>query len=144
MPLADWLHQYPGVQRPDDVLDGVSVEKESSPQPSGLYLLRGHTPLAIASVPCWARWMSGADRQVAYTQRGTMAVSTVFLGLAQHVCPEGPPLLFASMAVRGDDDSPMLCWYYATWSEADAGHADMVALLQAWEVQRGDNERIRW
>jgi hypothetical protein len=105
-------------------------------------------------IPCgfmaWARYFERAsvsgERVVARTpvlltrpnaRRHSVAkrriqcdVSTVFLGIDHRFTGEGPPLVFETMtfgAPRWDLDV-QLRW--ATWAEAEAGHAAVVRSLQ--------------
>jgi hypothetical protein len=55
-------------------------------------------------------------------------VSTVFLGLDHRWGKQGPPILFETMIFGGVEDQYQE--RYATWDEAEAGHAKAVALAQ--------------
>ncbi len=91
------------------------------------YNLVGQTP-----VPCsmmeWAMGYEGTqfERRVALTRLPWCSVSTVFLGLDHRMWEGGPPILFESMAFwfNGDSYEQERC---ATWPEAEAMHAAMVA-----------------
>lgn len=89
---------------------------------SDTYILDGHTPVKC-DMMTWARWFETADRHVRDTIQGDVRVSTVFLGLDHGF--GGPPLLFETMAFVGHDSVELD--RYATWDEAEAGHARMVA-----------------
>jgi hypothetical protein len=86
----------------------------------------------------WARWFEQSDRTVAFTQRGDVSVSTVFLGINHNFRERGPAVLFETMTFRGttttdvggrkreipaasEGDGEM--WRYSTWDDALAGHA---------------------
>ena len=72
------------------------------------------------------------NRRVAESTVGEMWVSTVFLGLNHSYHLGGPPLLFETMVFPSQDNySDMLCWRYSTKAEAEAGHAAVVAGLEA-------------
>ena len=90
------------------------------------YILDGHTPVEV-DLMTWARWYETADRTVAKTELPDGWVATVFLGL-DHGWSDRPPILFETMAFRngGVEDVNR----YATWDEAEAGHAAMVAKLK--------------
>lgn len=79
-------------------------------------------------VPCdlmtWARSFEKTNRVVAQTTVGESKISTVFLGL-DHSFGDGPPLLFETMVFGGPMADEME--RYATYDEAEAGHAAMVA-----------------
>ena len=91
---------------------------------SSMYTLDGHTPVACDDVMAWRHWMETADRRVANQRRGGVRVSTVFLGL-NHNWGGGRPLLFETMVFGGPHDENQN--RYATWEEAEAGHAAMCA-----------------
>ena len=76
----------------------------------------------------WALWFEAADRRVAQDNVGSVRISTVFLGLDHNEDDSGPPLLFETMIFGGprDDETHR----YATWAEAEAGHARLLAELE--------------
>ena len=83
-----------------------------------------------------------AVRRVAEDRVGNVWVSTVFLGL-DHGWVEGRPILFETMvfAVDDEDGADLHQERYATWDEAAAGHARIVAGLRssvATEARDGD------
>jgi hypothetical protein len=101
------------------------------------YILDGHTPKPVADVTEWAWWFETADRKVALDEMGDVCVSTVFLGIDHRLVGDGPPLLFETMVFRnghGDEQER-----YATWEEAERGHAEMVARVMA---ERSGSERL--
>ncbi len=86
------------------------------------------------AVPCdsvleWGSWFASADRQVADTWIGDVRISTVFLGIDQNPFPQGDPALFETLVFVADSTSHMN--RYFIWEEAEAGHAEMVALIRA-------------
>jgi hypothetical protein len=88
------------------------------------YILNGHEPVPCDDLAWWAWWFGTADRQVRDTARDDVRVSTVFLGLDHSFFGHGPPMLFETMVfVNG---SSVDCERYATWDEAEAGHARWV------------------
>lgn len=92
------------------------------------YKLTGRLPVPVADVIEWARWMeTSGDRHVAATDVGPLHVSTVFLGLdhgfSNH--PDAPPILFETM-IFGDDGESHHWDRYASWDEAERGHAAAV------------------
>lgn len=89
------------------------------------YILEGHEPVAEPDLIRWAMWMESADRHVRDTFQGDVRVSTVFLGLDHNFYDRGPPLPFETMAFVGQEDVGQE--RYATWLQAEAGHARMVA-----------------
>lgn len=63
---------------------------------------------------------------------GPCYVSTVFVGvpqarMTQILTPDAPPLLFETMARIGPNGEDEIRRFYATWEEAEAGHADLIA-----------------
>lgn len=65
-----------------------------------------------------------AKKRVGRTKTWNGEVSTVFLGL-DHSWNGPPPLLFETMVFGGTHNQD--CERYATWDEAEKGHAAMVA-----------------
>jgi len=89
---------------------------------SDTYILKGHAPVPV-ELEVWARWYEKADRHVRDTARDDVRVSTVFLSIDQNF-GRGPPLLFETMLfVNGAEQGVER---YATWDEAEAGHARWV------------------
>lgn len=85
-------------------------------------------PLADGQYPTMA---DIGNRRVAETTVANLWVSTVFLGL-DHSYLNGPPLLFETMAFPNQKDlRELLCWRYSTKEQAEAGHAFLVAALEA-------------
>lgn len=88
-------------------------------------------------VPCTrdegARYFSTADRTVAKdlvgNDDGRWEVSTVFLGLDHGHDPHGRPLLFETMVFSEGTRNEEYVSRYATWGEAEAGHAYAVSLF---------------
>ena len=106
----------------------------------GHYVLAadGRTPLLEENFMEWARWFetSGESRRVGRTEIGSLGyVSTVFLGL-DHGWRSPRPILFETMSFLGDGDHGETYFArYATWDEAEAGHAAIVeAALRALEA----------
>ncbi len=98
------------------------------------YRLEDHLP-----VPCtvleWAAAMEvnmGASLVAETLLRGPyprrLRVSTIFLGVDPWPERPGPPLVFETMTFAENGDCPHagLQERYATWEEAEAGHARMV------------------
>ena len=79
----------------------------------------------------WAEYVAQREDQkrVAATQIGDVWISTVFLAHDHNYSHYGPPILFESMVFVGaQSDRYML--RYATWKEAEAGHARIVAAVE--------------
>jgi len=82
----------------------------------------------------WARWLAQtADRTVGLTQAGHAQVSTVFVGL-DYFGRRSPPLLFETLVVGGPFDG--VSRRYATWEEAERGHATMSVFAMCAAVSR--------
>lgn len=91
---------------------------------NGRYILDSDKqPVEVESLQEWAQFMEDADRQVARTERGSISVSTIFLGLDHSFSPDGPPILFETMVFGGRLDQEQR--RYSTWAEAIAGHKEM-------------------
>ena len=91
---------------------------------NGKYILQGHVAIEVGDLFEWARWYETADRQVALTRiSDDVVVSTVFRGLG-HSFGDGPPLLFETLVFTDGEGGEMR--RYATWEEAEAGHAAVV------------------
>ena len=118
------------------------------------YVLDGHTP-----VPCnilqFGVFMEQQNRQVAHEHVGPYLISTVFLGV-DHAFGGGPPILFETMTfsehapqisfdggtIKTSVQSPLLndaypdlgiCRRYATWEQAEAGHREVVKLVERFQ-----------
>lgn len=85
--------------------------------------------LQPANVYQWAYWFEDIhSRRVAHTQRGRRGVSTICLGLYHH------PGWYESARFTVDDRGKTTykpCARYDTRAEAQAGHARLVAELEA-------------
>jgi len=100
---------------------------------SDWYILNHNKVPVRASAEAWRKWLAvkGEDsRQVAYTKINGAKVSTVFLGL-DHRWGEGPPLLFETLVFEGKHDG--YCDRCCTWTEAEAQHAAVVAMIESTE-----------
>lgn len=109
------------------------------------YILRDRKPVAV-DLMTWAKWFEDFDnRRVAVTtvelpEHDPVRVSTVFLGIDHSwSLTFGEPILFESMVFGGPMDQEM--YRYATWEQAEAGHAMLVdeatieGRVAAWEVR---------
>lgn len=96
-----------------------------------LYILDGKRPVECTDPMEWARWFCRhvVDcRKVAYDAVDGVGVSTVFLGSIHGFSRAGQPLLFETMVFGGPlDQEQERC---ATWDEAEAMHAAMVARVR--------------
>ncbi len=94
----------------------------------GKYILVGHEPKEELDLHKWGKWFETADRHVAIDNLPNgVTISTIFLGL-DHGFDDGPPLLFETMIFGGDGDQDQ--WRYATWEEAEKGHAKALELAK--------------
>jgi hypothetical protein len=100
---------------------------------NGRYILHGQTPVPCEDLLKWADWLETANRHVRDETVCDHRVSTVFLGL-DHSFAEGPPILFETMvfckhepACDLDNEEER----FATWADAEAGHAAMVSRVRS-------------
>lgn len=100
--------------------------------PPHRYVLDGREPVPCDDLLAWALWFETAERHLARTELpGGAYVSTVFLGMDHNFAGRASgrahvPVLFETLVFGGDHDG--LCERTATWAEAEAAHAAMVAL----------------
>ncbi len=94
------------------------------------YILDGKNVVPADAVT-WARWFEKAadKRVVAKTVIGDKRVSTVFLG-NDHGYGGGPREIFETMVFGNDDWLDEYCERYATWKEAEAGHAKAIEITK--------------
>lgn len=93
------------------------------------YVLDGRAVVPVADVRLWGAWFETADRAVARTKTRRGEVSTVFLGLDHSFSANGPALLFETLVFGGPLADEMQ--RYATWDDAERGHAAMVKRVRA-------------
>jgi hypothetical protein len=109
------------------------------------YRLRGREIEEVYSLKEWARWFEKSDRRVALTQLPDgIEVSTVFLGLDHNFGMNGPPILFETMVFGPAEETSIFGRIrmsrpelniegafarYATYDDAEAGHARIVKLM---------------
>ncbi len=94
------------------------------------YILQGQTPVKV-TLHEWAEWLNTANRHVAVTSVGEYRVSTVFLGLDHSFGDGGLPVLFESLVFKGEHSWDEIDGRrYHFWSEAENGHAELVAELE--------------
>jgi hypothetical protein len=72
-----------------------------------------------------------AAHRVGLTTVGNYRVSTVFLSIDHRHYGDGPPILFETMVFEGESWTDLYCGRYCTRAEAEAGHARIVAALEA-------------
>lgn len=116
-----------------------------------LYTLDGREPVPmptsvgdsinLTALIKWGQWMETVDRIVTRTETEHCLVSTVFLGIDHGY--GGKPLLFETMAFWqggrpgvevADNDGCTIFERYATWDEAEAGHARAVTVARELET----------
>lgn len=108
---------------------------------SGHFILDGRTPVPAPSFYEWAKWYEKADRHVAHTKFPGIRVSTVFLSLDHGFGNLGMPILFETMVFGGLMHEEQ--WRYATWEEAEQGHASVVAMVEALLRRLARYDRMR-
>lgn len=102
----------------------------------GYWILDGHTPKQAKDVVEWARFYEDfSNRNVKQDEVGNILVSTVFLGIDHNFFGKGPPLLFETMLLSKTTSTGNYQERYATWDEAEKGHAR--ALAEALALQAG-------
>lgn len=72
------------------------------------------------------------SRIVAQEDVGEAWVSTVFLGMKHGEGSDGRPLLFETFVIHKPDDDSNVVRRYATWEEAEAGHAEIKEQIRLW------------
>lgn len=102
----------------------------------GRWILDGHTPRPARTLMEWAHFYEDfSKRIVKHDEVGNILVSTVFLGLDHNYFGKGPPLLFETMLLSKTTSTGNYQERYATWDEAEKGHAR--ALAEALALQAG-------
>lgn len=116
------------------------------PELLGQYMLGGRdgrTPVLCRSGLDWAQWYELSSRlrarHVRWTRVGRASVSTVFLGLDHNFAAmirghKDLPLIFETMIFGGEHDGEQ--WRYATWREAEEGHAFALALARSSRLEK--------
>lgn len=97
------------------------------------WILDGHTPVPVRDIRVWYEFCEKtANRRVAQTHIDKAWVSTVFLTIDHNwYGPNHPPVLFETMVFDcGELSEEMM--RYSTWEEAEAGHKEMVEIVQAY------------
>ena len=93
-----------------------------------LYILKGKEPIPEPDAMEWTHWFHTAERHVADTLIGEVRISTVFLALDYSFSMKGPPILFETMILGGEDDGFQR--RYCTWQEAEQGHQEIVLFVK--------------
>jgi hypothetical protein len=104
------------------------------------YTLLGKIPVPCLKLLAWGRWMEKnqrnrhvADNRLKGEVDGepvAIRVSTVFLGVDHNWLDGGDPQIFETMVFGGPHDGDQ--WRYATWDEAEAGHARTLERERLW------------
>lgn len=111
------------------------------------FILAGRETFPVSDYMQWAvQFEDSAKRRVAQDEVNGARVSTVFLGL-NHQFGDGPPLLFETMIFGGWHDQYQD--RYATWDEAEIGHAQALRMVRMWngvpvKVQRVLRKPVDW
>jgi len=95
------------------------------------YILEGEQAKPVPMMVHMDWMIAHPDRHVALDNINGLQLSTVFLGIDHGYSVAGPPILFETM-LFGKKGEPLEVQRYATWAEAQAGHA---ALLKAVKKQ---------
>lgn len=97
----------------------------------GLYILDAdRNPVPCASILAWGEFMQDdAPRRVGHDVCGGVELSTVFLGM-DYAHGRGHMRVFETAAFSDDGDVCVID-RYATWAEAEEGHAAAVAAFKA-------------
>lgn len=96
------------------------------------YILIDRLPVAV-DMMTWARWFQDADRSIGDDRIGNARVSTVFLGINYNMRMGGEPILFETMIFGGPLNDEQ--WRYATYDEAERGHAEAVVSVKKAQAQ---------
>lgn len=91
------------------------------------YTLHGKEVIPAIGVLDWARKFD--SNRVAWTRTGDTIVSTVFLGVDHQWIRGKPPHIFETMIFGGQHEGYQE--RYATWDQAEAGHARAVELVES-------------
>lgn len=104
------------------------LDRLSESHGSKYYVLKGRE-IVKAGLGEWSEFFQNIEnRRIAETFVGDVRISTVFLGIDHGFSFEGPPILFETMIFGGKHDQYQD--RYATYTEAEAGHARAVALVK--------------
>lgn len=98
------------------------------------YILNADHVAVPVDLLTWGRWLeeNGARRIVRQDRfPDGVRVSTVFIGLDHNWDPAGPRHIFETMVFGGAHDQAQE--RYATWAQAEAGHAAMLARVRGPE-----------
>jgi hypothetical protein len=98
------------------------------------YVLDAESRVRRAELMEWARWFEAnavnGTRLVGLTEiTSQVRVSTVFIGINSRYFGKGPPLVFETLVFGGPMDGEQ--WKYASWDDAETGHAVAVRKARA-------------
>lgn len=88
-----------------------------------LYVLKDGEPVVEPDREKWARQFSNPSRFLFRDRKGTLWVSTVFLGVDHNLTGQGPPVLFETV-VFGPTGETLDMNRYETLEQAKAGHKE--------------------
>jgi hypothetical protein len=104
------------------------------------YTLVGKCAVLCLDLLAWGRWMeeNQGNRHVAEDYLEAMhdgglvviRISTAFLGIDLNWLGRGDPLLWETMIFGGPNNGDQ--WRYATWDEAERGHARTLMCERLW------------
>lgn len=96
------------------------------------YKLEEKSVIPLADVREWAIWLKffpDKKRVVAQDTVGSEMISTVFVGIGWPYDSDSANMVFETMVFDGDEAGDVVA-RYATWSEAEAGHAMCVDVVR--------------
>jgi len=96
------------------------------------YILVDRKVVKHANNEAWFMWFGSTERHVAVTKHGPVIISTVFVGIDRSYGRAPHPLVFETAIFGGDHDGWEEC--SASWAEAEAVHADAVALIRPPQI----------
>jgi hypothetical protein len=125
--------QYALTPRAHAALREVIEHIASAARPMAYRLNPDHSVTPLDARTLGACNIGQPEARVAFDELGGPCyASTVFVGvpqarMSQILTPDAPPLLFETMARIGPNGVDEIRRFYATWEEAEAGHADLIA-----------------
>ena len=97
--------------------------------PTSRYVLVDRQPVAEPDLARWAAWFEQLElRRVAVDVIGRTLVSTVCIGVDTGIMGGDPPILFETLVLWGPHHGHRQ--RYATWDEAERGHAAVAGRLR--------------
>lgn len=108
----------------------------TSPSPYFILERRKRRHRRVATLGQWAQWLEHGNRRIAVDDVGPYRVSTIFLGIDHSFGRTKEPILYETLVFASDRDGSMDSRRYATWEEAERGHAEILANVTArWRTE---------